>query len=66
MSEQMDYRYGQGVWRHKEGNGVIVAVLFADKEVVVEWYNSKTRDIISYDELMGNWDWKLKQWILTQ
>lgn len=65
MPEQSDIRYGQGVWCLYHANGVIVDINYADQEVTVEWYNSKTRDIIEFDTLYGNWNWKAKQWQLT-
>lgn len=65
MGEQDEVRVGQGVWHPTYGNGVITHINWREQAVYVEWYNSKTSDVISFDDLHGNWDWKQKQWQLT-
>lgn len=65
MAEQEDYRVGQGVWHPTHWNGVIKDIDWREKQVTVEWYNSGQRDLIDFDDLYGNWDWKQKQWQLT-
>lgn len=65
MSEQDEVRHGQGVWCQQHANGVIVDVYYDTQEVVVEWYNSKKRDIFEMEDLHGNWNSRAKQWQLT-
>ena len=65
MPEQSDYRVGQGVWHPAHANGVITGIYWQEQYAHVQFYNKKNIEIYSFDELYGNWDWKLKQWVLT-
>ena len=65
QNPQESIRVGQGVWHPTHWNGFITHVDWSEQQVYVEWANTKATDVISFDDLAGNWDWKLKQWQLT-
>jgi hypothetical protein len=49
-----DLEVGQKLWTLSKGSGQIIDILYADKEVVVTFWEKGT-EVFEFDDLAGNW-----------
>lgn len=57
-------RVGETVWTMEKKNGIIDAIDYADKTVYVNHYHNG-RGEYSFDDLFGNFDERLNQWVIS-
>lgn len=65
-SWQEDMHPGQSIWHQDFGNGVIEELDYENKLVycVFDFKNVKTARAFDFDEVIGNFDERLNQWLL--
>lgn len=59
---QQEIRTGQSIWDGH--NGIIEGLDYPNKLVYVSYYD-RGYQTYEFDDLFGNWDDKLKQWVLV-
>jgi len=61
---QQDIQRNQTVWTEQLGNGVILDIDWVFKTVLVDFYE-KGHETFEFDDLIGNFDEGLNQWVIT-
>jgi hypothetical protein len=59
-----DIKVGQTLWTINKKNGIIDGIDYRDKIVFVNHYDNG-RGEYDFDDLLGNWDDRLNQWVIS-
>jgi len=57
-------RVGETLWSLPKGNGIIDGIDYSSKTVFVNHYD-KGRAEYDFDDLLGNFDERLNQWVIS-